>query len=39
MTFAAHDLLSDQTFAWGSHPFVRLDPHAQVAHLIHVRTS
>ncbi|HEY5516615.1 MAG TPA: alpha-1,4-glucan--maltose-1-phosphate maltosyltransferase [Pengzhenrongella sp.] len=36
--FAAHDELSGATFTWGSTPFVRLDPHVQCAHLIHVRT-
>jgi starch synthase (maltosyl-transferring) len=37
-TFAAHDLLSGATYPWGEHPYVHLDPHTQVAHLIHVRT-
>ncbi|WP_227422971.1 alpha-1,4-glucan--maltose-1-phosphate maltosyltransferase [Pengzhenrongella sicca] len=36
--FAAHDELSGATYAWGDRPFVRLDPHVQCAHLIHVRT-
>ncbi|RYV49746.1 alpha-1,4-glucan--maltose-1-phosphate maltosyltransferase [Pengzhenrongella frigida] len=36
--FAAHDELSGNTYAWGSAPFVSLDPNVQVAHLIHVRT-
>jgi len=35
--FAAHDELSGATYAWGGEPFVRLDPHVQCAHLIHVR--
>jgi len=35
--FAAHDELSGHTFAWGSEPFVSLDPQVQVAHVIHVR--
>jgi starch synthase (maltosyl-transferring) len=35
--FAAFDLLSDQTFRWGEHNFVRLDPFFEPAHLIHVR--
>jgi starch synthase (maltosyl-transferring) len=39
VTFAAHDVLSGQTFAWDAHPWVRLDPHVQCAHIIHVRTS
>jgi hypothetical protein len=37
--FAAHDVLSGETSAWGDRPFVRLDPPVQCAHLIHVRTS
>lgn len=36
--FAAHDLLSGAVFAWGAHPYVRLDPLEQVAHVIGVRT-
>ena len=36
--FAAHDELSGATYPWGARPFVRLDPHVQCAHLIHVRT-
>ena len=36
--FAAHDLLSGAVYAWGAHPYVRLDPLAQVAHVIGVRT-
>ena len=36
--FAAHDELSGATYAWGDRAFVRLDPHVQCAHLIHVRT-
>lgn len=36
--FAAHDELSGVTYAWGAEPYVRLDPHVQCAHLIHVRT-
>ncbi len=35
--FAAHDELSGFTYAWGSDPFVSLDPHVQCAHVIHVR--
>jgi starch synthase (maltosyl-transferring) len=35
--FAAHDLLTGQTFAWGEHNYVRLDPFFEPAHLIHVR--
>lgn len=36
--FAAHDLLSGATYAWGAHPYVRLDPQQQVAHVLAVRT-
>jgi starch synthase (maltosyl-transferring) len=36
--FAAHDLLSGAVYAWGAHPYVRLDPYEQVAHVIGVRT-
>ena len=39
VAFAAHDELSGVTYSWGSQPYVRLDPHSQCAHLIHVRTS
>lgn len=35
--FTAYDLLSEQTFVWGATPFVRLDPIANCAHIIHVR--
>ncbi|MCL3860477.1 alpha-1,4-glucan--maltose-1-phosphate maltosyltransferase [Actinotalea sp. K2] len=35
---AAHDLLSGAVYAWGAHPYVRLDPQVQCAHIIHVRT-
>jgi starch synthase (maltosyl-transferring) len=34
--FVAHDLLTDQTFPWGAHPYVRLDPRVQVAHVLQV---
>lgn len=36
--FAAHDLLSGAVYAWGAHPYVRLDPYLNVAHVIGVRT-
>ncbi|GEN78395.1 alpha-1,4-glucan--maltose-1-phosphate maltosyltransferase [Actinotalea fermentans] len=36
--FAAHDLLSGAVYAWGAHPYVRLDPLEQVAHVVGVRT-
>jgi starch synthase (maltosyl-transferring) len=35
--FVAHDLLTGQTWHWGEHVYVRLDPHADPAHIIHVR--
>ena len=34
--FVAHDLLSGESFPWGAHPFVRLDPRKQVAHVLQV---
>lgn len=36
--FAAHDLLSDDVYAWGAAPYVRLDPWTRCAHIIGVRT-
>ena len=38
-SFAAHDELSGDTFAWDATPYVRLDPQQQVAHIIHVRSA
>ncbi len=35
--FAARDLVSGHTWVWGQYPYVRLDPHVHVAHIIHVR--
>ena len=37
-SFAAHDLLSGEVYAWGAHPYVRLDPNVRTAHVIEVRT-
>jgi starch synthase (maltosyl-transferring) len=37
--FAARDLVNGATYVWGQHPYVRLDPHVQVAHVIHVRAG
>ncbi len=34
--FVAHDELSGATYPWGAHPYVRLDPRVQVAHLLRV---
>ncbi len=35
-TFVAKDLVTGQTWAWDRNPYVRLDPHEAVAHIIHV---
>jgi len=35
-SFGAHDLLTDTTWHWGEHVFVRLDPDSP-AHVVHVR--
>ncbi|MCU1656861.1 MAG: alpha amylase catalytic region [Pseudonocardiales bacterium] len=34
--FTAHDLLTDAEYQWGEHNYVRLDPHAQPAHIFAV---
>ena len=36
-TFIAHDLISDRSWTWGQADYVRLDPHDQVAHIVHLR--
>jgi starch synthase (maltosyl-transferring) len=36
-TFAAHDELSGQTYRWGQHNYLRLDPHVEPAHVVTVR--
>ncbi len=36
-TFAAHDELSGQTFRWGQHNYVRLDPFTEPAHVLSIR--
>ncbi len=36
-SFIAQDLVSGASWVWGRNPYVRLDPHVQVAHIIHVR--
>ncbi|MDQ1288424.1 MAG: hypothetical protein QG622_1989 [Actinomycetota bacterium] len=36
-TFTVHDLLSGATYRWGEQNYVRLDPHDQPAHVLHVR--
>jgi starch synthase (maltosyl-transferring) len=35
--FAAHDLITGQTFDWGEYNYVRLDPGREPAHVLHVR--
>ncbi len=35
--FLAHDLVTGESWWWGEHNYVRLDPHQAVAHVIHVR--
>ncbi len=34
--FVAEDVLSGETYRWGAHPYVRLDPRVQVAHVLRV---
>jgi starch synthase (maltosyl-transferring) len=34
--FVAHDVLTAATYGWGAHPYVRLDPRVQVAHVVRV---
>ncbi len=36
-SFVAHDLVSGQEWHWGEHVFVRLDPHLEPVHIVHVR--
>ncbi|MEJ2579093.1 MAG: DUF3416 domain-containing protein, partial [Kineosporiaceae bacterium] len=36
-TFTVHDLMTEQTYRWGEHNYVRLDPHDHPAHVLHVR--
>jgi starch synthase (maltosyl-transferring) len=35
--FRVDDLLSGQSWMWGEHNYVRLDAHAEPAHILHVR--
>ncbi|GHD12821.1 alpha-1,4-glucan--maltose-1-phosphate maltosyltransferase [Zhihengliuella salsuginis] len=35
--FEVEDLLSGQTWRWGEHNYVRLDPHVEPAHILHLR--
>ena len=32
--FVAHDVLSQEVYAWDGHPWVRLDPYSRVAHVV-----
>ncbi|MDO8143002.1 alpha-1,4-glucan--maltose-1-phosphate maltosyltransferase [Isoptericola sp. 178] len=34
--FTAHDELSETSYPWGAHPYVRLDPQVQVGHVLKV---
>jgi starch synthase (maltosyl-transferring) len=38
-TYEVHDELSDHTWTWGEHNYVRLDPFVEPAHVFVVRTS
>ncbi len=35
--FIAHDLVSNRTWSWDPHTYVRLSPWEQVAHIVHAR--
>lgn len=37
--FIAHDLLTQQSFAWRENNYVRLDPHKNCAHIIEVKSQ
>jgi starch synthase (maltosyl-transferring) len=36
-TFTVHDELSGEEWTWGEHNYVRLDPHAEPAHVLTVK--
>ncbi|TKV27472.1 alpha-1,4-glucan--maltose-1-phosphate maltosyltransferase [Arthrobacter sp. NamB2] len=36
-TFLVDDLITGQTFTWGEHNYVRLDPHVEPAHILSIR--
>ena len=36
-SFLAHDEISDETWSWSQHNYVRLDPAHEPAHVLHVR--
>ena len=38
-TYEVHDEISDQTWTWGEHNYVRLDPFVEPAHVFVVRTA
>ena len=38
-TFAAHDLITDNTWTWGTEVYVELDPYKSVAHIVSVRSQ
>ncbi len=38
-TFTVHDELSDETWQWGAHNYVHLDPYDQPAHVLSVRRT
>ncbi|WP_402466443.1 alpha-1,4-glucan--maltose-1-phosphate maltosyltransferase [Isoptericola aurantiacus] len=37
--FTVHDELTGATYPWGRHPYVRLDPQVQVAHVLRVTAA
>ncbi|MET1036539.1 MAG: alpha-1,4-glucan--maltose-1-phosphate maltosyltransferase [Arthrobacter sp.] len=37
--FTVDDLLSGESWKWGEHNYVRLDPHHEPAHILHLRRS
>ena len=36
---AVHDEVTDQTWSWSEHNYVRLDPHDEPAHVLTVRSA
>ena len=36
-SFVVHDEITGQTWTWGEHNYVRLDPHHEPAHVLTVR--
>ena len=36
-TFEVYDELSGETYTWGAHPYVKLEPWWRVAHVLEVR--